>query len=120
MGVHVLEMNLRSSDSEVKAGYEYYYTKRIMPGQYARLFVIAAMMPNRENTDTTELGVYDGAKYMAVRGRTTWGEIKTLVSRGEIWIAPRERVYLKTTGAAVDNEVRLHARGLSCSSLPTV
>jgi len=119
MGLGVLEMNLHSGDSEIKGSYEYYYTKKIMPNRYARLFVITAMMPNRVNTDTTELGVYDGAKYMAVRGRTTWGEVKTLVSRGEIWLAPRERIYLKTTGDAVDTAVRLHARGLICSSLPT-
>jgi len=120
MGVDVVELNLRSEDSEVKGDYEYYYTKKLKPGHYAKIGNITATMPNRVNTDLTEIGVYDGAKYMAVRYRGAQGSVLALTSRGTIWMAPRDRIYLKTTGTTVDTTVRLHARGLSCSSLPTI
>jgi len=120
MGTDIIELNLRSDESEVKGGYECYYTKKLKEGQYAKIGNITAIMPNRVNTDLTEIGVYDGAKYMAVRYRATKGEVLALTSRGTIWMAPRDRIYLKTTGTEIDTTVRLHARGLSCSSLPTI
>lgn len=119
MGVDVVELNLRSEDSEVKGGYEYYYSKQLKEGEFAKVTSICGVMPSQGATDEAEIGIFDGAKYMAVKYKQYTAAEKTIEAYGDFWMSPRDRVYLKITGTAIDPTVRLHARGLSCSSLPT-
>jgi len=120
MDAEVLELNLRSEDSEVKGGYEYYYSKQLKEKKYVKVGSICGVMPSQGSTDEAEIGIYDGAKYMAVKYKQYTAAEKTIEAYGDFWMAPRDCVYLKITGAAIDSTVRLHARGLVCKSPPTV
>lgn len=120
MGSDVIELNLRSEDSEVKGSYEYYYSKQLKVKEFAKVTSICGVMPAQSGGDEAEIGIFDGAKYMAVKYKKPATADLTIEAYGDFWMAPRDRVYLKITGAAVDPTVRLHARGLSCSSLPTI
>lgn len=119
MGVDVVELNLRHEDSEVKGSYEYYYSKQLKENEYVKVTSICGVIPGQGDTNEAEIGIFDGAKYMAVKYKKPATADLTIEAYGEFWMAPMDRVYLKITGAAIDATVRLHARGLSCRSLPT-